>query len=193
MMLFPGADGVMGWGMLKYDGAFKGAVWTAANEVNTQIIVLLFTMAALVNLPPALTEMFLTFSHPNDVGRLFPRPVTLRERRTFLVFANLNAIFMFPLTFSTWMIPVERRPFIYTAIFLPLSFGCGIAAGSYLACAGTSRAKTCRTNAPLPAAPACSGRLSDNGASALRGAVVRRLDLGAVHASSDGPLVAAAG
>jgi len=139
MMLFPGADGVMGWGMLKYDGAFKGAVWTAANEVNTQIIVLLFTMAALVNLPPALTEMFLTFSHPNDVGRLFPRPVTLRERRTFLVFANLNAIFMFPLTFSTWMIPVERRPFIYTAIFLPLSFGCGIAAGSYLACA-TSKA-----------------------------------------------------
>lgn len=144
MMIFPGADGVMGWGMLKYDGAFKGATWVAANEVNTQIIVLLFTIAALVNQPPALTELFLTFSHPHEVHRLFPRPITMRQRRIFLTFANLNAIFMYPLTFSTWMIPVERRPFLYTAVFLPLSLGSGIIGGIYLARA-TSRA------APQPA------------------------------------------
>jgi hypothetical protein len=134
MMLFPGADGVMGWGMLKYDGAFQGSVWTAANEVNTQIIVLCFTLAALVNQPPALTEMFLTFSHPEEVTTLFPRPIRMAQRRLFLTFANANCIFMYPLTFSTWMIPVERRPFWYTAIFLPLSLGSGIVAGAYLAC-----------------------------------------------------------
>lgn len=133
MMLFPGADGVMGWGMLRYDGAFTGPAWIAANEVQTQIIVLCFTAAALVNQPPALTELFLTFSHPAEVGTLFPRPLTMAQRRTFLALANANCVFMYPLTFSTWMIPVERRPFWYTAIFLPLSLGSGIAAGIYLA------------------------------------------------------------
>jgi hypothetical protein len=132
MMIFPGADGVMGWGLLKYDGAFKGPAWIAANEVNTQIIVLLFTMSALVNQPPLISELFLTFSHPDEVDRLFPRTITLQQRRVFLALANCNCIFMYPLTFSTWMINVARRPFLYTAMFLPLSFGSGIIAGIYL-------------------------------------------------------------
>lgn len=133
MMIFPGADGVMGWGLLKYDGAFKGPTWIAANEINTQIIVLLFTMSSLVNQPPLTSELFLTFSHPDEVARLFPRPITLSQRRVFLALANCNCIFMYPLTFSTWMIRVDRRPFLYTAIFLPLSFGSGILAAIYLA------------------------------------------------------------
>lgn len=123
----------MGWGLLKYDGAFKGPTWIAANEINTQIIVLLFTMSSLVNQPPLTTELFLTFSHPDEVDRLFPRPITLHQRRVFLALANCNCIFMYPLTFSTWMISVDRRPFLYTAAFLPLSFGSGIIAGIYLA------------------------------------------------------------
>lgn len=140
MMLFPGADGAMGWGMLKYDGALRGPVWKAANEINTQVIVLLCTLAALVNQPPALAELYLTYSHPREVGALFPRAaVTMRQRRTFLVLANLNALFQYPLTFSTWMLPAERRSFAYTIVFLPLSFGFGAAAGAYLACVTSSR------------------------------------------------------
>ncbi|KAG8465941.1 hypothetical protein KFE25_005511 [Diacronema lutheri] len=135
MMLFPGADGVMGWGMLRYDGAFRGPVWIAANEFQTQVIVLCFTLAALVNHPPAIAEAYLSCSPSTeaDVARIFPRPLTLAQRRTFLVFANANCVFMYPLTFSTWMIPVERRSFVYTAVFLPLSLGSGIAAGIFLA------------------------------------------------------------
>lgn len=137
MMLFPDplADGSpMGWGRLKYDGAFKGPAWIAANEIQTQIIVLCFTLSALLNHPPVITELYVSYSHPAEIERLFPRPrLTMAQRRAFLLLANANCVFMYPLTFSTWMIPVERRSFLYTAVFLPLSLGSGIAAGVYLA------------------------------------------------------------
>ena len=65
-------------------------------------------------------------SHPPS-PRLGPRARPLCPR------LPANCVFMYPLTFSTWMIPVSRRPIYYTAAFLPLSLGSGIAAGIYLA------------------------------------------------------------
>lgn len=137
MMIFPGADGQSGWGLLKFDGAFTGAEWRLANEINTQVLVLCFTTAALINHPPAITELYLTLKHPGEVAGFFPRNLSLRDRTITLVLANLNSIFMYPLTFSTWMLEMDVRPVWYTVVFLPLSFGCGIAAGVFAACRGT--------------------------------------------------------
>ncbi|OQR88120.1 hypothetical protein ACHHYP_07549 [Achlya hypogyna] len=131
-------------------------------EVCSQILNGCFTLSALVTQPMRLYMLcrVATNTKPAAVQAWFPAlPIAFRDKpgrdasavpvKTILhvlLVLNFNCLFQYPITAVMWGYNYHVRPAWVIGVFLPLSFGCTIAAGVWQYRLG-ERVKTARADA----------------------------------------------